>query len=181
MARDKARLSWGTGDLLDHAIARLREVAADVAILSGRAPRYADRGLPVVTDPAGGDGPIAGLEAGLAHAEGRPVVLLAVDLPLVPAALLRALVEGLAGFDAVVPFSPRGREPLCAAYGPACLASIRTRVALDERGLSDFWPDVRVRRVPPAELRAFGDPEAVFMNVNEPADLQRAKRLAGGL
>ena len=53
------------------------------------------------------------------------MLFLAVDLPLVPVALLRWRVEALGEADAVVPVSARGRDPLCAAYGPACLPVLR--------------------------------------------------------
>ena len=175
MGRDKALLPWGGGDLLDHAIARLAAAVRDVAILCGPSARYAGRGLPLVPDLGVDEGPIAGLAAGLAHAAGRPVLLLAVDLPLVPVALLRALAEALPGHDAVVPVSPRGREPLCAAYGPACLAPIEARRAVGDRRMTAFWPDVRVREWTGPEVARFGDPEALFLNLNTDADLTRAR------
>jgi molybdenum cofactor guanylyltransferase len=180
MGRDKALLPWRETDLLGHAVARLSSVTPDVALLSGRSTRYTDRGFSVVTDAAPDGGPSAGLDAGLAHAGGRPVLLLAVDLPLVPVVLLRWLVEALGGADAVVPVSTRGPEPLCAAYGPACRPAIRARVAAGDRSMTAFWPDVRVREVRAAELVPFGDPDTLFLNVNEGADLERALRLDGG-
>jgi len=91
MGRDKALLPWGgTADLLGHAVARLASVTGDVALLCGPERRYADRGVAVVTDLGAEGGAIAGLLAGLEHAAGRPVLLLAVDLPLAPARLLAA-------------------------------------------------------------------------------------------
>jgi len=42
--------------------------------------------------------------------------------------------------------------------------------------MTSFWPDVRVREVVPAELAAFGDPDVLFLNVNDPADYERARR-----
>jgi len=178
MGQDKAVLPWRDTDLLGHAIARLRAVTPDVAILCGPEPRYADRGLPALTDRTDDDGAIAGLLAGLVHAGGRPVLLLAVDLPLVPVALLQSLAEELADGDGIVPLSPRGPEPLCAAYGPACLPAIRRCLARREKKMTAFWPGVRVRTLPPPALVRFGDPETMFINVNEPADLRRAARLS---
>jgi len=46
--------------------------------------------------------------------------------------------------------------------------------------MKSFWPDVRVRHLTPPELAEFGDPEAMFFNVNEPEDLERAAALAAG-
>jgi molybdopterin-guanine dinucleotide biosynthesis protein A len=179
MGRDKALLPWPDADLLGHAIARLLSATRDVAVLSGKEVRYADRGRPVLTDHDAGDGPVAGLVSGLEHAGGRAVLLLAVDLPLVPVALLRALVSLLPDADAVVPVSPLGPEPLCAAYGPSCLDAVRARLGRGERKMTAFWPDVRVLRVAPPDLERFGDPETMFLNVNEPGDLERALGLAG--
>ena len=44
--------------------------------------------------------------------------------------------------------------------------------------MTSFWPDVRVREVRTAELVRFGDPDTMFLNVNEPEDLQRAVELS---
>lgn len=178
LGRDKALLPWEPTDLLGHALARLREAVPEVAILCGPGRRYEDRGVGVVSDRLLDVGPVAGLLAGLEAAGERPGLFLAVDLPLVPPALLRELLRLLPGFDAVVPATARGREPLCAAYGPACLEPARARVRAGECGMKAFWPDVRVREVAPAELQAFGDPATLFLNVNdhEAAALARSFR-----
>ena len=172
MGRDKALLPWGETDLLGHAIARLRAVTADVRVLCGPAPRYLDRGLPIVTDEVEEAGPLAGIVSGLGAAAGHRGLFLAVDLPHVPVSLLARLVELSEGWDAVVPVSPRGPEPLCALYGPACLAPMRRRMAAGELRMTAFWPDVRVRRPAAGELARHGDPDRVFRNLNAPGDLE---------
>ena len=172
MGRDKALLPWGETDLLGHAIARLRAVTAEVRILCGPAPRYLDRGVPIVTDEVKDAGPLAGVVSGLSATAGHPGLFLAVDLPHVPASLLARLVELSEGWDAAVPVSPRGPEPLCALYGPACLAPMRRRMAAGELGMTAFWPDVRVRRPAADELARHGDPDVVFRNLNAPGDLE---------
>jgi molybdopterin-guanine dinucleotide biosynthesis protein A len=171
MGRDKALLSRGGGDLLDHAVARLRAVAGDVRILCGPQRRYLERGLPVEPDVVPGAGPLGGVLTGLAAAPGHAGLFLAVDLPLVPATLLARLVERAEGWDAVVPVSPRGPEPLCALYGPGCLEPIRRRVAAGDLKMTAFWPEARVLRLDVAELAGFGDPTEIFRNVNAPGDL----------
>jgi molybdopterin-guanine dinucleotide biosynthesis protein A len=171
MGRDKALIPWGGTDLLDHAIACLRTVTSDVRILCGGERRYLERGLPVEPDVARGTGPLAGVLTGLTAAPGRPGLFLAVDLPHVPAGLLRRLVERAEDGDVVVPVSPRGPEPLCAVYGPGCLEPIRRRIAAGDFRMTAFWPEVRVLEVGMAELAAFGDPDDLFRNLNTPADL----------
>jgi molybdopterin-guanine dinucleotide biosynthesis protein A len=171
MGRDKALLPWGDTDLLGHALARLRAVTGDLRILCGPEERYLERGLPVEVDIVRDAGPLAGLLTGLTAASGRPGLFLAVDLPQVPVGLLRRLVDRAEGWDAVVPVSRRGPEPLCAVYGPGCLEPARRRLAAGDLGMRSFWPDVRVRELGPAELAEFGDPDGLFRNLNTPGDL----------
>lgn len=174
MGRDKALLPWGETDLLGHALARLQGMTGDVRILCGPKPRYEDRGVPVVIDRLSGKGPVAGLVAALEASDGRPGLLMAVDLPLVPVRLLERLAELGGTWDAVVPLSARGKEPLCAFYAPSCLEPIRRRVAAGDMRMTSFWPDVRVLEVGLSDLVAFGDPDALFRNVNTPAELEDA-------
>jgi molybdopterin-guanine dinucleotide biosynthesis protein A len=171
MGCDKALLPWGGVDLLGHALARLRAVTGDVRILCGPEERYLDRGLPVDVDLARGAGPLTALLTGLTVAAGRGGLFLAVDLPQVPVGFLRRLVERAVGWDAAVPVTPRGPEPLCALYGPGCLEPVRRRMARGELKMTSFWPDVRVRELGPDELAEFGDPDDLFRNLNTPADL----------
>ncbi|MBI3932669.1 MAG: molybdenum cofactor guanylyltransferase [Acidobacteria bacterium] len=174
MGRDKALLPWGDVTLLDHAVARLRVVCGDVRILSGPETRYADRGLPVLVDVVSEAGALGGLMTGLqalAHDDALGLFL-AVDLPLVPVELLRGLVARAEGFDAVVPVTAGGADPLCAAYRRTCLAPVRRRIAAGELKMTAFWPDVRVREVPEDELRALGDPGRMLSNVNGPEDYE---------
>jgi molybdenum cofactor guanylyltransferase len=176
MGRDKALLPWEKTDLLGHAIARLRRVTGDVRILCGPSPRYEDRGVPVVVDRLADAGPIAGIVAGLEQSGGRPGLFLAVDLPLVPVALLEHLARLGGSWDAVVPLSPRGAEPLCAVYAPACLGPILGRVGAGEMRMTSFWPEVRVLELGPSDLSAFGHADGCFRNVNTPAEFADASR-----
>lgn len=173
MGEDKAFLKWGASTLLDHTLARLREACGEVRILSGQKPRYADRGRPIDTDLVDA-GPLGGVLTGLERlAERGPSeagLFLAVDLPHVPVELLRWLLELAPGWDAVVPVGERGPEPLCAVYQASCREAIRGRIGRGDLKMTAFWPDVRVREVTSDELLSFGDPAALFRNLNSPED-----------
>ena len=171
MGRDKALLPWGGSTLLDHAVSRLRAVCSEVRLLTGAEARYADRGLPIATDVFTDAGPLGAVHAGLASLPaGRGALFLAVDLPWVVEGLLVALIEASGGHDAAVPVHAFGAEPLCAVYGPACLEPARRRLEAGERKMTSFWPDVRVRTFAEPEIARFGDPAALFRNVNSPSD-----------
>ena len=171
MGRDKALLPWGGTTLLDHAVARLREVCPEVRILCGPELRYAEARLPVDVDVVADAGALGGVLTGLQRLGVDALGLfLGVDLPLVPAALLRHLLERAGDRDAVVPVSSGGPEPLCAVYRASCCPAIERRIAAGDLKMTSFWPDVRVRQVDAAELAGFGDPLGMFRNVNAPEE-----------
>lgn len=174
MGRDKALLAFEGTDLLGHALRRLGAVTSDVRILCGPRPRYGDRGRPLVTDLARDKGPLGGILAGLVAAEGGAGLFLAVDLPDVPVALLEHLASLAPGWDAVVPASASGLEPLCAVYAPACLEPARRLLAAGRNAMTGLVASVRARVVPASEIAAFGDPDRLFRNLNAPSDLDPA-------
>ena len=175
MGSDKALLPWGAATLLDHALARLSAVCAQARVLCGPELRYTDHGAPVEVDVVLDAGALGGLLTGLTRLTTGSGLFLAVDLPFVPESLLRELLRLSAGFDAVVPVSPGGPEPLCAVYGPACLEPVRRCVDSRAFKMTSFWPEVRVREVGVGELSAFGDPAQLFRNVNTPEDYAGAR------
>jgi molybdopterin-guanine dinucleotide biosynthesis protein A len=131
----------------------------------------------VAPDVRPGCGSLGGIHAALVHA-GGPALVVAWDMPFVPAELLAALRTLGEDADVAVPESDsrRGMEPLCAYYTPACIAPIERRLDADDRRVIGFYDDVRVARLPAEEVRRFGDPVLLFMNVNTPDELALAER-----
>lgn len=138
-------------------------------------------GVRTAADLRPGCGSLGGIHAALVHA-GTPALVVAWDMPFVPAALL-AEMRSLAGrydVDAVVPESD-GRwraEPLCAYYAQTCIPVLEQRLADRALRVGDFLDAVRVKRVPTATVRAYGNPTLLFLNVNTPDDLTRANEAA---
>ena len=137
-------------------------------------------GVRVEGDVRSGEGSLGGIHAGLVHAK-SPVLVVAWDMPFVSSALLEALrALGERGADVAVPESDsaRGLEPLCAWYGPSCIAPIERVLDAGNRRAIAFHDAVRVTRMPAAEVAAFGDAERLFLNVNSPSELALAERYA---
>lgn len=136
-------------------------------------------GLEVVTDHEPGLGALGGIQTAVL-AGPAPVVLAAWDMPFVSRQLLAALAGGLAAHDVFLPASdgPRGVEPLCGAYGPACGPAIATALARGDRRAIGFHPGLRVGILPAESVAEIGDPDRLFFNINTPDDLTRASELA---
>jgi len=109
-------------------------------------------------------------------------VVLACDMPFVPADLLRRLARDAGGRRVSLPESdgPRGMEPLCAVYGVGCSGAITRALDRGERAIISFFSEVEVRRLPLRAVRRYGDPDRLFFNVNRPEERRRAERLAEG-
>jgi molybdopterin-guanine dinucleotide biosynthesis protein A len=176
MGRDKALLPWGQATLLDHALTRLRECCDDVRILCGPTRRYQDRGAPVEVDVVADVGAVAGVLTGLERLEGRSGLFLATDLPGVPTALLRRLLELTETHDAVVPVSSDGPQPLAAAYRGSCRGAVRDCLDRGDCRVTSFLSRVKLREITREELAAFGDPATMFQNLNTSEDYASACR-----
>jgi molybdopterin-guanine dinucleotide biosynthesis protein A len=83
------------------------------------------------------------------------------------------------GASAAIAESEDGPQPFCAAYTIACLSDVERAIARGDFRMSSVVAALpNVSRVGEAEVRRFGDPERLFFNVNTPADLETAERLA---
>ncbi|MCY0879464.1 MAG: molybdenum cofactor guanylyltransferase [Firmicutes bacterium] len=170
MGQPKADLLWAPGlTLLDHATAVLRRATRGTIWISREAgaPRLSAAILP---DRYPNRGPLAGIETVFHHAASDLVLVLAVDLPLVPAEwYLTAYSTWQAepALDVVYAVSEFGRpQPLVALWHR------RTQPLLDARLQSPKPP--RVMEVL-ASLRRKSLPlgEDALTNVNTPEEWQR--------
>ncbi|MGE5802036.1 MAG: molybdenum cofactor guanylyltransferase [Gemmatimonadota bacterium] len=180
----KGLVSVGGRRILDRVVDAVQAVTAAPPLLIANAPGAESwrPDLQTLPDIRPGFGSLGGIYTAVSAAPGGgPVLCVAWDMPFVPEALLRALVDRMAGggYDAVLPESSgkRGLEPLCAIYGPACAPAIARRLENGDLKAISFHADVRVGIVPLAQVRGFGDPDELFFNVNTPDDLVRAEAL----
>ncbi|HSJ65927.1 MAG TPA: molybdenum cofactor guanylyltransferase [Gemmatimonadaceae bacterium] len=176
--RPKGLVRIGGRRVIDR-VAEALSACTDELLVIANDPAAVDW-LPVVRTEADirpGNGSLGGIHAALWHAR-TPIVLVAWDMPFVPAALLAALRARGTDADVVAPSSEsrRGLEPLCAWYHPSCLPAIEARLDAGDRRVVAFYDAVRVERLAPDEVARFGDPARLFLNINTPEDLERAER-----
>ena len=178
----KGLLEVGGRRILDRVIDSVATVTGSPPLLvanAADAPAWRPD-LKTIPDARPGFGSLGGIYTAVT-AGSKPVLCVAWDMPFVPTELLRALVDGATAgrFDAFLPESSgrRGLEPLCAVYGPACRSAIERRLDQGDLRAISFHADVRVGILSLALVKAFGDPDELFFNVNTPADLARAEAL----
>jgi molybdopterin-guanine dinucleotide biosynthesis protein A len=177
MGRDKASLVVAGRTLAARAADTLGRVCPEVVVAAGDGevdgiPRSTAR---IADGPA--EGPAAGILGAARERPGRPVLVLACDVPRVPAELLAELASRLAADDppdVALPRSARGPEPLVAAYGPRALDALAEQVAAGDYAVNRLLvrDDLRIDFLEGAELDRFGDPERMLANVNTPTELR---------
>jgi molybdenum cofactor guanylyltransferase len=179
MGTDKLSLEVGGIPLIHRVHDALAPHCREILVVGGGGAQ-AQSVRRVAGERPGAQGPLAGLEAGLAAARNPLVFVAAGDMPFLAGDLVGYLLGRLVrgGASAVVP-RYRGRpHPLCAAYDRGLLT--RAGIALDGgvRAVRDYLEDLDEVDYVGVELRRFGDPELFLMNVNTPEDLERAREEA---
>jgi len=183
MGTDKSLVQLGGVRLIERAVETLRQVCTEVVIL-GSNPALEIYG-PLVRDLHPGCGPLGGIEAALAHSRLEWNLLLPVDMPFVPTALLRSWIARVTSRpNSRVAYFEVGERPQ-----PGLLLirrdaqeSIRASMARGDykllpaihaaAGADGLW----LERLDGAEA------EGWFANINTPDALQAAaQRLPSGL
>ncbi len=179
-SRPKGLLDLGGRTLLDRVADLLTQAcgAPPLLVANDREAAGWRPDLETVADVLPYRASLSGLYTAVAHAP-SPVLVLAWDMPFVAVALLQALIRERGHAEVFVPEStgPRGLEPMCGVYAPTCAAAIRASLKAGRLAANAFYDDVRTKTLPLDAVRAFGDPERLFFNVNTPADLARAQQL----
>ncbi|HLB09272.1 MAG TPA: molybdenum cofactor guanylyltransferase [Gemmatimonadaceae bacterium] len=170
------------GERVIDRVAKVLGAVTDSLLLIANDPSAAAwlPGIRVARDVRPGIGSLGGIHAALVHA-GTAVIVVAWDMPFVPEGLLAELRVLGEDADVVAPesgSSRRGLEPLCAYYSPACIAPIERSLDADDRRVIGFFDQVRVARLVAEEVRRYGDPDRLFMNVNSPSELALAEQYA---
>lgn len=175
MGNDKAFLEVAGKPLFERVLAAFRECFDRIILVGNREERFAGYDLPVVPDIYPGSA-LGGLYTALKHATTEYVFVSSCDLPFPSTTIIRRVCALAHGFDAVVPVTPAGFEPLFALYGKACLGPILEHLERQNFCVFDFYPQVRVRYVSGAELAEL-DPEGkAFLNVNTPEELEKVRK-----
>ena len=187
MGTDKALLPLRPGDppLVEVVVRRLQALTDDVFIVASDRPAYAAFGVPVVPDRYPAAGALGGIGTAIAAAREPACLVVACDMPFLNLALLRWMASQPREYDALVPRLPGESrqggglvyQTLHAIYGKGCLPAIERRLAAGERRVISFFPDVRVREIDLAGIRALDPSLRTFFNANTPEAAAEARRI----
>jgi molybdopterin-guanine dinucleotide biosynthesis protein A len=177
----KALIDLGGRRIVERVVAAIAPVVDDVLVVTNTPEHYAFLGLPMVADVFPDHGSLGGIYSGLKAATGAAAFTVACDMPFLRAEVARVVVAHAGEADVVIPRLGEQLETMHALYAKACLPHIEQRLRAGRLKIVGFFEDVRVLEIPEADVRRIADPEIVFMNVNTPDELARARALAAEL
>jgi FdhD protein len=196
MGSDKRELVVGGVPLLARAVAAVQAVADDVQVVVGSdddvaalsalvAGAASAAGVPPRWQPdlRPDHGPLAGIEAALAHAAHDLVVVLAGDHPQAVPTVLRALVALLdahPGATAAVLDDERGGQPLVAAYRRAALPTVRALLDGGERRATHLLDHLDTVVLERSDWRELDPQGATMVDLDTPEDARASVAAVGG-
>jgi molybdenum cofactor guanylyltransferase len=173
---DKAIVELEGRALIHYVLEALHEVCDTVVVTAKRGtilPSLAGA-ADLWIEPDEPQHPLCGVEHALRLAVGRPILAVAVDLPLMDAATLRAILGAdTSGVSVVAPLVHGRLQPLCALWLPRALQGLNPGLLAQGGRATEIAEQLGVRAIDGL------DPDA-FYNVNAPEDLLGASVLLRG-
>ncbi len=184
MGRDKGLMPFLGRPLIQRVIERVRELSSNIVLITNRPDDYRFIGLPTMQDASPGLGPLGGAFTAASSCRSTLLALVACDMPFVNAGLLAYACAVLEAdrYDAAVPITADGPEPLHAVYRAAtCAPAMQAALDAGELAMAAWLRRIRTRFIGTDEAAHF-DPEALaFINVNTPEAFHAAERRAARL
>ena len=178
MGRDKALLPFGGVPMALLQARKLERVCGRVAFVGKEPGALATLGYPFVADGTKERAALHGLLAALEWCPEDHAIVLASDVPRVPAELLAALLARAeeSGAPAVVPTDAGLPQPLCAAWAKGALPALRLAVSAGDLSLRRALEAAGAVVLSEEETaRLDGFVPGAFRNVNTPEEYRAAE------
>lgn len=176
--QEKALIPVGRKRILDRIYKVFIQLFDEIFLVSNNPVHYLEWDLNIVSDLYPVRSSLTGIHAGLFYASNPHVFFAACDTPFLQKELIKTIIDSIEpGFDAIMPETSAGLEPLCAVYAKRCLNRIEQHLALEMLKIQLVIKNNRIKKIPEKLLRE-KDPDLIsFMNINTPEDLEKAEAL----
>ncbi len=181
MGQDKALMPFLGRPLIQRMVERLAPIADELLVTTNRPDDYRFLDIPLIPDVKPGRGALGGLYTALDAASQPFVAVVACDMPFASPELLSAACDLLvgSGADVAVPSTDGGLEPLHAVYRrAACLPAVASALEADKWKVISWFPQVKVRVLPPEACARYDPHGLAFLNLNTPEEFARVERIS---
>jgi molybdopterin-guanine dinucleotide biosynthesis protein A len=96
-------------------------------------------------------------------------------MPFLKEPVIEYLIQSIDAYDAFVPKTKDGLEPLHALYSKNCLEAIKKTMEEEKYKIIDFYSLVRVKVIEESDFFSLDPMRESFINVNTPEELIRTQ------
>ncbi len=153
----------------------------EIIIVANQIELYSGFQAKIVSDLITNHGALGGLYTGLFYSSYPYAFCVACDMPFLKESLIRFLVKRIDGFDAIIPKTEDGLQPLHAIYSKNCLKPIKKLIDQGGYKIIDFYPLINIKIIEESEFINLDRTKESFINVNTPEELNRLMKREIGL
>ncbi len=176
MGKDKAFIKVEGIPIIQRIIDLFWKLFEETIIITNQRDQYLHLKATIYEDLLPNSGALGGLYTGLFYSFFHYSFVVACDMPYLKAEMIRYLIDRIEGYDAVVPKTEDGLEPLHAVYSKECIDPIHKVLLEKKTRIMDFYPFVRVHVVETSEILPIDPGMESFININTPDELSRLKK-----
>jgi molybdopterin-guanine dinucleotide biosynthesis protein A len=176
--KQKTLMKIGGKRILDRIFDVMTAVFDDIILVTNHPDQYLEWDATIVTDLLPVRSSLTGIHTGLFYTRTDYAFFTAGDTPFLKKELVAAIVDAISpATDIVMPETASGREPLCAVYARNCLELARHNVENGRLKIMRTFRKKNIRVLSEKTVRKTDPRLLSFINVNTPADLQRAEAI----
>ena len=172
MGYDKTRIEIGGHPLHVRSLDLLCQYFATV-LIAGDRPDLARPDIPSIPDIYPGSA-LGGLYTGLDSAQTDWIFVAPCDMPYPDRRILELLIKYRNGYDAVVPRTPQGYEPVFALYHKSCLPHMKTMLQQGQYRIYDFYQSINIYYLESQHMP--NGWERSLLNINTPEQLEQLQK-----
>jgi molybdenum cofactor guanylyltransferase len=152
----------------------------DIILVTNHPEDYQFLEVKMVSDQYPGQGPLAGVHAGLLSSPYEMNFVAACDMPFVSVDLAEILVKKCGDYDAVIPVINGVQHPLFAVFQKRVTDVVAQSIEAGRLRMKHLLDRLNVLYVTEKDLQAYSniDLERVFFNMNHPNEYEDAKKWA---
>ncbi|MBU0996313.1 MAG: molybdenum cofactor guanylyltransferase [Proteobacteria bacterium] len=156
----------------------MKSIFKDLILVTNDPDAYSDLDVRIVKDIYGDRSALTGLHAGLDAAMNTHAFFVACDAPLIKKELIKLMLKHWhPEYDALVPKTSAGMEPLFAVYSKRCLPFIEHHLDQKKYKIMDIYNYLNVANIDESILREHDSNLSSFFNVNTPDMIDAAKSM----
>jgi molybdenum cofactor guanylyltransferase len=156
-----------------------RRVFKDIILVSNTPSLYLEWDVTIVSDILPLRSSLTGIHTGLFYAETPYAFFSACDTPFLKQELVERIVSQIEDrFDAIIPQTRAGMEPLCAVYAKRSLHRVEKNILENKLKIQRIFKKHRIKAIPEAYIRKYDENLVSFFNINTPEDLAVAEGMA---